>query len=58
MKLNTNEVCNLYEYITYNPIDTNFELIQEQSSGIGTITYVQVEGKPETRTDITDYSVW
>ena len=58
MKLNTNEVCNLYEYITYNLIDTNFELIQEQSSGIGTITYVQVEGKPETRTDITDYSVW
>lgn len=58
MKLTAREVVNLYQYVDYSPLESSFEVIQEQSSGIGTITYVQVEGKPETRVDITDYLIW
>ena len=58
MKLTAREVVNLYQYVDHNPLESSFEVIQEQSSGIGTTTHVQVEGKSETRIDITDYSVW
>lgn len=58
MKLTAREVANLNQYVSFHPLAIVFEIIQGRSSGIGLTTYVQVENQPETKTDITDYSVW
>lgn len=59
MTLTIGEIITLYWFAVSKCPDAElFEITQSGSSGIGTATYVQVKDKPETITNITDYSVW
>lgn len=59
MTLTIGEIITLYRLAVLKYPDAElFEITQSGTSGIGTATYAQVKDKPETKTDITDYSVW
>lgn len=56
LTLNAKEAESVANFINLH--EDSIEIITDNITGIGWNTYVQVEGKPSTRVDITDYTTW
>ena len=52
------EIKRLYEYMMEHQDSQYFNVIQDNNSGIGRNTYIEVRYQPNTSSDITDYTNW
>lgn len=57
MKLTYGEIASMYYYAQKYPKADVFN-IEQTSTGIGTMTHIQVQNHPETKTNVTDYTAW
>ena len=56
--LSKDEIKRLYDYMMEHQDSQYFNVIQDNNSGIGRNTYIEVRYQPNTSSDITDYTNW